>query len=71
VLALHEEILDFCAWISASEEEAALRQTLIARVTDLIHSLWPHAQVMAFGSVSTNMYLPTRFVDCSLITWLV
>jgi non-canonical poly(A) RNA polymerase PAPD5/7 len=63
MLRLHEEIIDFCAFVSPTREEEALRAALVARVTALIHSLWPRAEVATFGSMATALYLPTSDID--------
>jgi len=42
---LHEEIIDFCAFISPSTAEHNTRLQVIERVTDVVAALWPNAEV--------------------------
>ncbi|MES1915957.1 MAG: hypothetical protein MHM6MM_007830 [Cercozoa sp. M6MM] len=60
---LHEEILDFAAFVEPSEREAAARQAAFDRLESIVKSLWPEASVFSFGSFSTGLYLPASDVD--------
>eukprot|EP00808_Paulinella_micropora_P018119 g82450.t1 len=62
-LLLHQEILDFCAFVSPRPEEHQARLDLIARLRGLVLELWPRAKVEPFGSFVTNTYLPSSDVD--------
>ncbi|ESO03725.1 hypothetical protein HELRODRAFT_79937 [Helobdella robusta] len=44
-------------------EESEVRSQVIAKVTNVIKSLWPHATVDIFGSYRTNLYLPSCDID--------
>ena len=62
-LRLHEELLDFAAFISPTSAEERQRAALLSRFTSLIESLFPSASLSAFGSYSTKLYLPMSDID--------
>ena len=43
--SLHEEIKDFFAYMSPRPEEHQMRDDVVRRVREVIHSLWPNAKV--------------------------
>jgi hypothetical protein len=57
---LHDEILDFCDYMSPSPVEEHMRDALIERTKGLVKSIWPQAEFHIFGSYATGIYLPTR-----------
>ncbi|KAG7255203.1 hypothetical protein CRUP_034471 [Coryphaenoides rupestris] len=61
--ALHEEIKDFYEYISPRPEEEKMRLEVVDRIKEVIHDLWPSAEVQVFGSFSTGLYLPTSDID--------
>ncbi|GAA6089973.1 terminal nucleotidyltransferase 4A-like isoform X2 [Tachysurus ichikawai] len=63
VNGLHEEIVDFYAFMSPRPEEEAMRRDVVNRVESVIKNLWPAANVQIFGSFSTGLYLPTSDID--------
>eukprot|EP01147_Barroeca_monosierra_P006644 gene6645-9431_t len=63
ILELHQEILDFWKYMQPTKEEAALRQNFVDRVEQVVHELWPRAEVKVFGSFHTDLYLPTSDID--------
>lgn len=62
-LCLHEEIMDFVVFMSPSEEELALRSSLIREMKTLVASLWDGATLETFGSHHTQMFLPNSDID--------
>eukprot|EP00466_Bigelowiella_natans_P000497 jgi/Bigna1/66417/fgenesh1_pg.1_\ len=78
-LRLHEEILDFCRWISPSKEEHELREKLVERLRQVVigcfgssddytHSPAGRAaaagvSLLPFGSFATGLYLPSSDMD--------
>ncbi|KDO23197.1 hypothetical protein SPRG_10005 [Saprolegnia parasitica CBS 223.65] len=62
-LQLHEEILDFVAFLSPTQDEIALRKEAIEDIRTVIADLWDGATIEAFGSHVTEMYLPTSDID--------
>ena len=42
---LHEEITDFYAYISPRPEEERMRLEVVDRIKEVIHDLWPSAEV--------------------------
>ncbi|KAJ3593621.1 hypothetical protein NHX12_005955 [Muraenolepis orangiensis] len=63
VVGLHEEIKDFYEYISPRPEEEKMRLEVVDRIKEVIHDLWPSAEVQVFGSFSTGLYLPTSDID--------
>ncbi|MCJ8728354.1 hypothetical protein PDJAM_G00003570, partial [Pangasius djambal] len=63
VNGLHEEIVDFYAFMSPRPEEEAMRRDVVNRIESVIKNLWPAANVQIFGSFSTGLYLPTSDID--------
>lgn len=45
---LHEEILDFCHFVSPTIEEQTARFEVIDQITGLVLSLWPNAEVCVY-----------------------
>lgn len=60
---LHEEILDFCKYISPRPSEEMMRNEVVQRVRGVIQNKWPEAKVEVFGSFNTGLYLPTSDID--------
>ncbi|XP_024524838.1 non-canonical poly(A) RNA polymerase PAPD5 [Selaginella moellendorffii] len=67
VLQLHQEILDFCTFISPTVEEEAERAAAINRISNAIKSLWSHCKIEIFGSYATGLYLPTSDIDAVIL----
>ncbi|XP_060533881.1 terminal nucleotidyltransferase 4B-like [Cylas formicarius] len=67
ILGLHEEIEQFCRYMSPSEAEHKVRAEVVARIENIILSKWPEAQVEVFGSYRTGLYLPTSDIDLVVI----
>ncbi|RHY30802.1 hypothetical protein DYB32_004013 [Aphanomyces invadans] len=62
-LCLHDEILDFVTFLSPTPEEVKARKALVKTMQDLVASLWDGASLSAFGSLFTEMYLPSSDID--------
>lgn len=62
-LGLHEEILDFCKYISPRPSEEIMRNEVVQRVRSVIQNKWPEVKVEVFGSYNTGLYLPTSDID--------
>ncbi|SCU91074.1 LAMI_0E04632g1_1 [Lachancea mirantina] len=58
------EIKDFVAYISPSREEIELRNATISKIRQAVKALWPDADLHAFGSFATDLYLPGSDIDC-------
>lgn len=67
MLQLHKEIVDFCDFLSPTQEEEAARSTAIKCVFDVIKYIWPDCKVEVFGSYRTGLYLPTSDVDIVIL----
>ena len=60
---LHEEINDFYEYMKPRPSEMLMRRDVILRITQIIRSMWPQAEVQVFGSYCTALYLPTSDID--------
>lgn len=60
---LHEELLDLYAWLKPSPLEKALRLRVFERVRGVLQRIWPTAKIDVFGSLYTNLFLPTSDID--------
>lgn len=60
---LSEEITDFCNFMSPTFAEERIRLLTIRRIGEAVSSLWPSAQVKAFGSFDTKLYMPSSDLD--------
>ncbi|KAK1275514.1 hypothetical protein QJS04_geneDACA022473 [Acorus gramineus] len=67
MLQLHQEILDFCNFVSPTPEEQASRTAAVQRVFEVIKYIWPHCKAEVFGSFSTGLYLPTSDIDAVIL----
>lgn len=64
--SLNEEIIDLAAWLKPQPIETYLRSHVFNRVAIIIGRIWPTAQCCLFGSVATNMFLPSSDLDISV-----
>lgn len=60
---LSAEIKAFTEYISPTDQEHELRSCVVESIRRLIVSRWRDAQVHAFGSFETRLYLPTGYVQ--------
>ena len=60
------ELLDFCTYFSPTRTEHATRMDLIDWIKQIVTSLWPQGKVHLFGSMKTNLYLPTSDIDLAV-----
>jgi hypothetical protein len=67
LLRLHEEILDFAAFMSPTPSEAAIAGRALSATTAVIMRLFPAARVEVFGSRSQGLVLPTSDWDLVLL----
>eukprot|EP00931_Biecheleriopsis_adriatica_P064687 TRINITY_DN39422_c0_g1_i1.p1 TRINITY_DN39422_c0_g1~~TRINITY_DN39422_c0_g1_i1.p1 ORF type:complete len:651 (+),score=219.61 TRINITY_DN39422_c0_g1_i1:90-1955(+) len=65
-LRLHEELLDFAAFVRPTAAEAAARSGWLAAIEAAAKSLWAKAEVHIFGSSSTGLNLPSADVDIAI-----
>lgn len=66
-LRLHQELVELVTYLTPLEEERAERQAAITRVSDVVQSIWPSAEIAVFGSYAMGLYLPTSDIDAVLI----
>jgi non-canonical poly(A) RNA polymerase PAPD5/7 len=55
---LHDELMAFADWISPTQKEHETRQMVIHLIRKAIVNQWPDADVHAFGSQNTQLYMP-------------
>ncbi|KAL8147812.1 uncharacterized protein LOC141708006 isoform X1 [Apium graveolens] len=63
MLQLHQEILDFCEFLSPTSEEEASRSAAVESVFNVVKYIWPDCEVEVFGSFKTGLYLPSSDID--------
>ncbi len=59
---LHEDILQFCTYLQPTTEEGHMRLDVFARFSRAVHGQFPTAHVEAFGSSTTGLSLPRRYI---------
>ncbi|KNC97146.1 uncharacterized protein SPPG_07537 [Spizellomyces punctatus DAOM BR117] len=64
---LHEEIDDYISFLIPTEAEHSMRQLTVDRITHVVQSVWPRAEVHVFGSFETKLYLPSSDVDVVIL----
>lgn len=67
VLGLDEELWDFYRWLQPTREERMLRIDLVERLRSTIVSRFPKAEVRFFGSLATDLLLPSSDVDLVIL----
>lgn len=63
LLRLHEEILDFVAFISPTPHETRIAARALSAVQAVIAKVWPECRVEVFGSRANGLVLPTSDWD--------
>ena len=66
VLRLHEEILDFVAFVAPTPAEQAAADAAIQRIRDVVTDVFPAARMEIFGSRANGLVLPTSDWDVLL-----
>ncbi|KAL3939488.1 MAG: hypothetical protein SGBAC_005794 [Bacillariaceae sp.] len=66
LVALHNEIVEFCRLMEPREEEMKLRNELVDRFTKLAKTVFPKSEVQLFGSQATGLCLPTSDIDIAI-----
>jgi hypothetical protein len=67
LLRLHEEILDFVAFVSPTPEETETAARALKIITSALTALFPKARIEVFGSRANALVLPTSDWDIVLI----
>ncbi|CUS07231.1 unnamed protein product, partial [Tuber aestivum] len=68
IFRLHNEILDFIAYIQPRAYEHAVRRELVHRIRAVVTKLWPDTDLRVFGSFAAELYLPTSDIDLVVIS---
>lgn len=65
IQGLHEEIVDMYHWIKPNEIESRLRTKVFEKVRDSVLRRWKQKtiKISMFGSLRTNLFLPTSDID--------
>lgn len=66
-VALHFEILQFEKFVSPTKAEIQARNEVIMTVESITKKLWPRSSLHIFGSVATNLALPSSDVDITIM----
>jgi non-canonical poly(A) RNA polymerase PAPD5/7 len=61
--SLHQEVLDFTAWISPTKEEETARALVVKRIVDTVEAAFPQTRVSPFGSFQTKLYTPGAYPE--------
>ena len=65
---LHKEIIDFYEHVRPRDFEERLRQELVNALNRMTKSRFPDAEILAFGSFMSGLYLPTGDMDLVFCT---
>ncbi|KAL1968535.1 hypothetical protein VTN77DRAFT_1745 [Rasamsonia byssochlamydoides] len=65
---LHNEILAFYNWVKPQPYEDIIRRDLVARLQSAFQSRYYGAEVHAFGSFASGLYLPIADMDLVLLS---
>ncbi|CAG9323550.1 unnamed protein product [Blepharisma stoltei] len=68
LLLLHEEIIDFYDFMQPNPLEKANQEDILNRLTAMVKSIWPDAEIQVFGSFANGLWLPTSDIDVSVRT---
>lgn len=60
---LHQELVDFVNWMGPTEQERVARFQCIERVQAVVSAIWPESEVLAYGSIRTQYYVPSSDID--------
>uniref|UniRef100_A0A7E4VEW7 PAP-associated domain-containing protein n=1 Tax=Panagrellus redivivus TaxID=6233 RepID=A0A7E4VEW7_PANRE len=63
---LHAEILECAGWLKSTPQEIYARVNVCHRVRTILHSFWRDSTLRVFGSVATDLFLPTSDIDLSV-----
>lgn len=59
--------MTFCDYISPTNSELELRESVLEEITELIKALWPDCTVHVFGSQLTKILTPTSDLDIAIL----
>jgi non-canonical poly(A) RNA polymerase PAPD5/7 len=65
---LHDELIAFSEWMTPTAKEHEARQMVIQLIRRAIVQAWPDARVEAFGSQSTQLYMPHGDIDLVVVS---
>ena len=60
---LQREVACFIQYLEPTPIEIKLREYLVHRIREAVTTQWPDAEVIVFGSFSTQLYLPNSDID--------
>lgn len=65
-VTLEREIDLFCKWLEPNQFETRLRLKIIKEIESIVLSNWPKADVVVFGSFSSNLCIPSSDIDIQI-----
>lgn len=65
---LHQEIVDFHAFVSAKKHEDSVRADLLVRLNSQMDYMYPGSEVHIFGSFAAGLYLPDADMDVVVVS---
>eukprot|EP00878_Enallax_costatus_P038077 GHUV01043225.1.p2 GENE.GHUV01043225.1~~GHUV01043225.1.p2 ORF type:complete len:152 (+),score=33.48 GHUV01043225.1:252-707(+) len=67
MLRLHNEIVAFTKMLEPTAEEVDGRAKSMSVIREVVHSIWPQAEVLVFGSYATGLYTPASDTDIVVV----
>ncbi|KAF2076554.1 hypothetical protein CYY_002168 [Polysphondylium violaceum] len=64
--SLEREIDLFCKWLEPNQYETRLRLKIVREIESIVLSNWPKADVVVFGSFSSNLCIPSSDIDIQI-----
>lgn len=60
---LNQEIHDYVSYMKPTQIEKFMREFVVDQIRVVVQMVYPDATVHVFGSLETNLYLPSRFLS--------
>ena len=66
LVRLHDEVCDLVQYLKPTHEENVMRKFVVNQMTEIAEKLFPGGKVVVFGSLVTDLILPTSDVDMTI-----
>ncbi|KAE9553851.1 hypothetical protein FO519_002939 [Halicephalobus sp. NKZ332] len=66
VEGLHLELIQCYNWLRPTNQELCARTNVCQKIQSVFRRYWPNACFYVFGSVATNLFLPTSDIDITI-----
>lgn len=63
ILQLHQEILDFVAFVSPAPDLLSAQKALVSELIEVLQNLYPGLSLCSYGSTETGLSLPSSDLD--------